>query len=169
MVPVCVQTLVVTNAPNPSVLVLCPIEDYGSLRSYRVVPIWVGSPEARQLGAALEAAKYARPMTHDLFIDALTNLDSSVERVEITDQQGSTFYAKLYLRQGDRVFALDARPSDAIALAIRQGAIILMDDDVLNRASFPYIVKNGGDSEQEMKDFHSFVEGLSPADFQDQG
>ena len=100
MVPMCVQTLVFTNPPNPSVLVLCPMEDYGARRTCRVVPIWIGTPEARMLGAALEDAKSRRPMTHDLFINAITNLDAVVERAEITDQRGEIFFAKLVLRQG---------------------------------------------------------------------
>ena len=165
MVPMCVQTLVFTNPPNPSVLVLCPVEDFGMRRTCRVVPIWIGSPEARQLGAALEDAKFNRPMTHDLFLDALTNLDTTVERVEIVDQRGTTFFAKLVLRQGERLIELDARPSDAIALAVREGAIIVMSDDVLSRASFPFIFKNEVADAAEIEEFHSFIESLSPEDF----
>ena len=165
MVPMCVKTLVVTNPPHPSVLVLCPVEDYGEKRSCRVVPIWIGPAEARQLGAALEEARFNRPMTHDLFLDAITNLDASVDHAEIVDQKGITFFAKLYLSQGSRMIALDARPSDAVSLAIREGANVLMSEDVLGRASFPYIVKNEEDDEAEIEEFHSFIGGLTPDDF----
>ncbi len=165
MIPVCVHTLVLSKPPHPSVLVLCPIEDYRPHRTCRIVPIWVGPAEARQLGTALEAAKFSRPMTHDLFIDALTNLDASVEEAAIVGQEGKTFFAKLVLKQGERRISLDARPSDAIALAVRQGANILMAEDVLDRASFPYIFKSEIDDEEEIGEFRKFVEGLSPEDF----
>lgn len=78
-------------------------------------------------------------MTHDLFLDALTNLDARIDHVLINEVNGPTFYAKLVLRQHSRLIELDARPSDALALAIRQEAPIYMNEDVLERASFPYV------------------------------
>ena len=117
------------------------------------------------IGAALEDMKTRRPMTHDLFVNAITNLDAVVERAEITDQRGEIFFAKLLLRQGERLIELDARPSDAIALAVREGAVILMSEDVLDRASFPFIFKNEVADEAEIEEFHSFIESLSPEDF----
>lgn len=165
MIPVCVQTLVVASAPSPSILVLCPVEDYESHRNCRIVPIWMGLAEATQMGMALEGSKFSRPMTHDLFLDALTNLDASIERVEITAVEGQTFYARLVLHQGQRSVSLDARPSDAIALAVREGAPLFMAEEVLKKASFPYIFKSGIDDQEELERFHSFVENISPDDF----
>lgn len=79
MIPIVVQTLIVTSAPGPSALVLRPLEDSVSDGKYRVVPIWVGVAEATHLSIALEHTKMTRPMTHDLFLDAITNLDARID------------------------------------------------------------------------------------------
>lgn len=165
MIPVCVQTLVVATAPNPSILVLCPVEDYENHRNCRIVPIWMGIAEATQMGMALEGSKFSRPMTHDLFLDALTNLDASIERVEIYKVEGQTFFATMVLSHEGRLVELDARPSDAIALAVREGSPLFMAEDVLQKASFPYIFKNDANDAEEVEHFHTFVQNISPDDF----
>lgn len=165
MIPVCVQTLVVAAAPSPSILVLCPVEDYETHRSCRIIPIWMGIAEATQMGMALEGSKFSRPMTHDLFLDALTNLDASIDHVEIIKVEGQTFFAKLILRHMGALIDLDARPSDAIALAMREGSPLFIAEDVLQKASFPFIFKNGQDDAQEVERFHSFIQNISPEDF----
>ena len=113
MIPVRIQTLIVTAAPAPSIIVLQPVEETQNGKS-RVVPIWIGAAEAAQMGVALEKARFTRPTTHDLFLDALTNLDARVDHVVINDVKGPTFFARLALRQGGRLIELDARPSDAL-------------------------------------------------------
>ena len=165
MIPVQVQTLIVTSSPAPSIIVLQPIEEVPQNENFRIVPIWIGVHEATQMGIALEKARFARPMTHDLFLDAITNLDARIEYVNIYDVDESTFFAKLVLHKHDRVIELDARPSDAIALALRQEAPIYMEESVLERASFPYVFKKHPDKEKEMAEFHQFVESLAPEDF----
>ena len=146
MIPVRIQTLIVTAAPAPSIIVLQPVEETQNGKS-RVVPIWIGAAEAAQMGVALEKARFTRPMTHDLFLDALTNLDARVDHVVINDVKGPTFFARLALRQGGRLIELDARPSDALSLAVRQEAPIYIEDNVLERASFPYLFKKAPDEE----------------------
>ncbi|MCL2826872.1 MAG: bifunctional nuclease family protein [Eggerthellaceae bacterium] len=165
MVPVHVQTLIVTGPPAPSIIVLRPIEEVPPNENFRIVPIWIGVHEATQMGIALEKTRFSRPMTHDLFLDALTNLDACVDHVVIYDVNESTFFAKLVLRQHDRLVDLDARPSDAIALALRQQAPIYMEEKVLERASFPYVFKRRPDTEAEIVEFRKFVESLAPDDF----
>lgn len=167
MKPVNVQTLIVSAAPAPSILVLQPIEEPSQPGKYRIVPIWVGMNEATQLGIALEKARLTRPMTHDLFLDALTNLDARVDHVVINDVKGPTFFARLALRQGGRLIELDARPSDALSLAVRQEAPIYIEDNVLERASFPYLFKKAPDEEEELEEFRTFLEELAPEDFQE--
>lgn len=169
MVPVNIQTLIVSTAPAPSIIVLNPVEKTPQMGKSRIVPIWVGVNEATQMGIALEKARFSRPMTHDLFLDALTNLDARVDHVVISDVKGATFFARLTLRQHDRLVDLDARPSDALALAIRQKAPIYIEEDVLERASFPYMFRsshNHSVSEQEIQEFHRFLEGIAPEDFE---
>ena len=168
MVPVKVNTLIVTAAPGPSILVLEPIEDCASEGKSRIVPIWVGINEATQLSVAIDNAKLTRPMTHDLFLDALTNLDACIDHVLINNSKGTMFFAKLSLRQHGRLISLDARPSDAISLALRQHAPLYIDEDVLEKASYPYIRRKEFDEEQlkeELTEFHSFLQSVDPDDF----
>lgn len=172
MIKVEVQTLVVFTPPAPSALVLTPAtseELHDSPGVYRVVPIWVGAPEASSLRYALSGQKAPRPITHELFTDAITALDASIVRVIIDDVIGKMFSAKLILKQYDREVVLDARPSDAIALALRQDAPIYMMDDVLERASFPFIVHNTFHEAIALKQFQSFLETVTPDDFNEWG
>ena len=120
---------------------------------------------AMQLGMAVEHMRTPRPLTHDLMLDALTNLDARIDHAVINDVKGTTFFAKLYLKQGDRTIELDARPSDAIALAIREDAPIYIDEKTLDKGSYPYIIREDA-SESEIEEFHSFLENISPEDFQ---
>ena len=165
MIPVHVQTLIVSSPQAPSIIVLQPNDEEPTNGIYRIVPIWVGANEAMQLGTALEHAKFTRPMTHDLFLDALTNLDARIDHVVIYDVKKSTFYSRLYLRQHGRLIDLDARPSDSLALAIRQQAPIYLEESVLERASFPYVVRKGTSPEAELSEFHTFLENVTPDDF----
>lgn len=165
MVPVSVLTLIMSPVPSPSILVLQPTADVGTNKNSRVVPIWVGVSEATMLGIALEKARFKRPMTHDLFLDALTSLDAFVDHVTIYDVQGPTFYAELALKARGKLLSLDARPSDAIALALREEAPLYMDESVLERTSFPYLFnEDTDDSDRVMADFHDFIEQLTPDD-----
>ncbi len=164
MVPLRVLTLIVTGPTQPSILVLEPVEDSPEGKS-RIIPIWIGTQEATQLGIAIEHLKLPRPTTHDLFLDAVTNLDARVDHVLISGVKGATFFAKLYLRQAGRLIELDARPTDALALAIRQEVPFYIDEAVLERASFPYVFRKRPDDEAVMQEFRTFLDTLAPDDF----
>lgn len=164
MIPVHVLTMIFTTPDQPAILVLEPEEPAPLPGKQRVLPVWIGAQEAMQLGVAIEHIKPPRPLTHDLFLDALTNLDARIDHVLINEVAGQTYFAKLYLRQGGRLVELDARPTDAIALALREGAPVYVDETVLSRASFPFILKDGADKELELKEFDSFIETLNPED-----
>ncbi len=170
MIPIQVLSLIVTPAPGPSVIVLQAIEDCVAEGKSRVVPIWIGNNEAVQLSIALNKVKPTRPATHDLFLDAITNLDACVDHVVISNVKGSMFFAQLTLRQHGRLVTLDARPSDALSLAIRQHAPLYIEDAVLEQASFPYIKKvtvDNASAERELEEFHSFITNLAPDDFEE--
>ena len=164
MVPIHVLTMIFTAPDHPAIMVLEPEEDSPIGGVERILPIWIGPQEAMQVGTALEHIKMPRPLTHDLFLDALTNLDTRVDHVLISGVSGKTYFAKLYLRQGARLIELDARPTDAISLAIREGSPMYVDDEVLATASYPFILKEGADKEMELKEFDSFIENLKPED-----
>lgn len=165
MVELKVLTLIMTGPGSPSFFVLQPVEELASEGKSRVVPICIGPNEAIALGAVLENARFARPMTHDLMLDALTNLDARIEHVLINEMKDGTFFARLCLAQHGRLIDLDARPSDAIALALRQGSPVYIEEDVLEQASFPYLFNRPYDEEAIVDDFKSFLDGVSPDDF----
>ena len=164
MIHLKVLTLIVLNPMQPAALVMQPIEEHQRTKS-RIVPVWVGPAEAMPLGMAVEHMKTPRPLTHDLMLDAITNLDARIDHAVINDVKGTTFFAKLFLKQADRVIELDARPSDAIALAIREDAPIFIEEQTLDKGSYPYIIREDA-SESEIEEFHSFLENISPEDFQ---
>lgn len=163
MIPLKVLTLIMANPLQPSVLVLQPVEDAPAGKA-RIVPIWIGPSEAAQIGMALEQVKLDRPMTHDLFLDALTNLDARIDSVVICGAKGPVFRSHLILSQGGRLVTLDARPSDAIALALRQDAPLYIEEAVLAAASFPFIFKEER-PEEELAAFKTFLDHVSPDDF----
>jgi bifunctional DNase/RNase len=100
----------------------------------RVLPIWVGIFEANAIALQIENIATPRPMTHDLLRNVITDLDGRVDRVVVSDLKDNTFYAIIHLTvRGERV-AIDARPSDAIALALRTRSPILVEETVIDNA-----------------------------------
>lgn len=103
--------------------------------SRRVLPIIIGTFEAEAIALHLRKMEVPRPMTHDLLANMIAALGASVTRVLVNDLSGETFYARILLDVGGRHVEVDARPSDAIALAVRVGVPILVDDAVLARGA----------------------------------
>ncbi len=162
-----IQTLIISQAVSPSVLVLRPYSDAPVQDTCKVLPIWIGLTEATQMGLAIEKIRLPRPVTHDVFLDALTNLNTYVDHVLITDVKNDTFFVRLYLRHHGDLIDLDARPSDAINLAIRQNAPIYVEESVLAAQSFPYIIKkNHVIDENDIEQFHTFIKTIKPEDFE---
>jgi bifunctional DNase/RNase len=164
MVSVTIETLVVGIPPSPSVVVLRPLENRGS--HARVLPIWIGPTEAASIGIALEGQPRVRPMTHDLLANVITSLHAKIDHVVIDRVEGSTFFATVTLNHEGAPVAVDARPSDSIALAVRTQSPLFVDEDVLNSSSFPYLFANGTSREGDLEDFKDFLESISPEDFE---
>jgi uncharacterized protein len=101
----------------------------------RYLPIWVGPAEAESITVALQEVELARPLTHDLLKNAITILDARLLRVEIVSIKEDIFYGNLVLERDGKNFNLDSRPSDAIALAVRAHAPILVSQEVLDEAA----------------------------------
>ena len=89
------------------------------------IPIWIGLLEAASIASVLQDITFDRPMTHDLFKTFIETMDTRLNRIEVCDLKDNTFYAKIYCASKESEFILDARPSDAIALALRFKAEIL--------------------------------------------
>jgi bifunctional DNase/RNase len=159
-----IETLVVGIPPSPSVVVLRPLDDHGT--NARVLPIWIGPTEAASIGIALEGQPRIRPMTHDLLANIVSALHAEIDHVVISRVEGSTFFATVTISQGNGPITIDARPSDSIALAVRTQSPLFVDEDVLNSSSFPYLFANDANRETAMEEFRSFLESISPEDFE---
>lgn len=101
----------------------------------RILPIWIGQHEANAIALQLEGIRVPRPMTHDLMGQVLKSVGASVSEVRIRDMRGRTFFADLVLLVQGREVSVDARPSDAVALAVRAGVDILVESSLYERAA----------------------------------
>jgi len=126
------------------------------------LPIWIGVFEAAAIAMELQGVQPPRPMTHDLLKDAVENLGGKIQRVIISDVKDGTFFAAIEVESKEgKVINLDARPSDAIALAVRCHAPIFVTEAVMMQAK---LVNSEKDAE-ETKKFKEFLENLRPEDF----
>ena len=166
MIPVRIDTLMVGIPPSPSVILLRPIKSLSDDEK-RVLPIWIGPSEAASIGFVLEGVQSQRPMTHDLLATTIKALDGEIESVLINRVDGSTFYATVYLAQGDKTIEIDARPSDSIALAVRTMAPLFVDEQVMENASHPYRFDQNAQliDENDVEEFKAFLDSISPEDF----
>lgn len=136
------------------------------LRDYedrRALPIWIGSAEASAIIRTVEGIPVTRPMTHDLIVQIISDTGYKVEKVEICDVEEETYYADIYLSDGERELVIDARPSDAIAVAIRCDADIFVTAKVLAEGA---ISTDKEKDEEEANNFKEFIKDLKPSDFQ---
>lgn len=133
----------------------------------RVLPIFIGGPEATAIAFALEEVVTPRPMTHDLMRNLLDDLGVSIESVIVTELRDRTFYAEIELHAADGVHRISSRPSDAIALAVRVGTPIYASEAVLDEAAFPAEEESDdGEPEAEVvEEFRQFIDSVNPEDF----
>jgi bifunctional DNase/RNase len=133
---------------------------------HRVLPIFIGEPEALAIAVALSDDTPLRPLTHDLLAVLLENLDAHVDHVEVTEVTDGTFRAEVSLRGRRGAVTIDSRPSDAIALALRVAAPLFASDAVLDEASAVVSVEADDAAIDEKVDrFRSFLDEVDPADF----
>ncbi|MDJ0768742.1 MAG: bifunctional nuclease family protein [Ilumatobacter sp.] len=132
---------------------------------HRLLPIYIGSPEASAIHYALEGIDPPRPMTHDLFVTVLGELGSSLERVVVTEVRDHTFYAELHLQGHDGEHIVSSRPSDAIALAVRCDAPLFASDDLLDEVGQVPEPEPAEESEEIIDEFKDFIDSVSPDDF----
>jgi bifunctional DNase/RNase len=158
-----VKNLVLDPLSNMPMIVLKDDDDKRSLS------IWVGLPEANAIALELEKIPTARPMTHDLIKHLLETLEARVTKVAVTDLKENTFYALSHLKVGARELAVDSRPSDAIALALRVEAPIFVDDAVLAKAESVEVKvtkdTEGGGKVDDSAQIKEWLESLKPGDF----
>ena len=122
----------------------------------RYLPIWIGPWEANAIASRLQGVTPERPMTHDLFVSALSDLGVKLERVVISSLAEETFHATLELALDGKTVEVDARPSDALALAVRTGVRIFASLEVLDRAG----VAPEGQVDEKLEVFREFINSL---------
>jgi bifunctional DNase/RNase len=126
----------------------------------RVLPIWVGVAEANAIALQIENVTTPRPMTHDLLRNVITDLNARIQKIVVSDLKENTFYALIYLQAGEDQVAIDARPSDAIALALRAKAPIFVEDHVIDTARTTDLTPDRENAERLQK----WLESLDPDD-----
>ncbi|MFN2441056.1 MAG: bifunctional nuclease family protein [Thermoanaerobaculia bacterium] len=152
LVPMSIKGLMLDPISNSPIVILKDGEERIFL------PIWVGIFEANAIALQLENIATPRPMTHDLLRNLIDTVDGKVRRVIISELRDSTFYARIDMVVGERQLEIDARPSDAIALALRTEAPIFVEQDVLDQAQ---TIAPDEDSEEKLK---KWFESVSPED-----
>ena len=140
------RTLILDPTTNTPIVILKEVNGEA------VLPIWVGSSEAQAIASEIEKSSSPRPFTHDLFKNLLNQLDAYLTRVVVTELKDNTFYAILEIGKDDEKLFLDARPSDAIALALRADCPIFVRDEVLRQSRVS--------EEVESDEFSSFTDDV---------
>jgi bifunctional DNase/RNase len=178
MIEVIVSRLGLDSASNSYVVVL---QERGGTR---LLPIWIGQPEAESIVMHMHDVKRARPLTHDLVRSLIVGLGAQLRRVQITRVEKQTYYAELQLLRDDTLVQIDARPSDSIAIALRLGAPIFATESLLMDATIDESVDQepsgdeddeGGflprgqesrdDAELSTEQLKTYLEKLRPEDF----
>src|SRR5918912_2221065 len=117
----------------------------------RLLPIWIGQPEAESIVMEMNKIKPPRPLTHDLCKRLITGMGGSLRRVQITKVQDNTYFAELHIYRGEDVFHIDARPSDSIAIALRLSAPIYAQESLLTAIAVEEADASAEDEESEFK------------------
>ncbi|HTV82991.1 MAG TPA: bifunctional nuclease family protein [Acidobacteriaceae bacterium] len=130
-------------------------------KSEAVLPIWVGLYEAQAIALEVEKSSAARPLTHDLLKNVATGLNAQVQRVVVSELRGDTFYAVIWMEQNGEVVAIDARPSDALALALRSDCPIFVAEEVLQAAK---VVPNTPETQPSEQEMRRWLENLGDED-----
>jgi bifunctional DNase/RNase len=156
---VTIAGLTLDQATNTPILILKDTE------SDQALPIWIGLLEATAIASVLQNINFDRPMTHDLFKNFMEAVDIHVAKVEVCDLKDNTFYAKIYFLSKDKEFDMDARPSDAIAIALRFKAPIFVDDAVFSKFKGSDEILEMADQTDEGKKWADYLANLNPDDF----
>jgi hypothetical protein len=160
MVEMKVAGLTIDPVTNTPIVILKDREEK------RVLPIWIGLFEASAIATELEGINFSRPMTHDLIRDILATLGIEVLKVEVHDLRNNTFFANIHLLREGKTQVIDSRPSDALALALRAGAPIYVEERVIEKSRNIDVGTKISDLEKEKEDkLKDFLENLDPDDF----
>ena len=138
-----------------------PIVILGDEKNQKALPIWIGIYEATAILSQIEKVDNPRPMTHDLIKNIILQLGSKVVNITVTDLKDNTYYAVIELLLDDKKLVIDSRPSDAIAIALRVGAPILVAEEVLEKAN----TIDTNRENMELDKMKEWLENAEPEDF----
>jgi len=133
------------------------------LENKHALPIWIGPFEANAIALKLKKATSHRPLTHDLIRNLIESFDCKVSHVVVNDLKQNTYYGLIYLKTNESQFAIDSRPSDAIAIALGAEVPIYVEEDVLRRTKKATLDKEGQEIPDQLKEW---IENLEPEDFE---
>ena len=142
------------SSETPILLLLDP-------STQKVLPIWIGTIEAVSIAYAQEGVLHDRPQTHDLLLNMVEALDGTIKEVNISNIEENTYFADIILNTINGTVTLSARPSDAIALALRSNIPVTVNQDVFETNSIDLIIDNSN----EIEEFKEFIKDIEPEDF----
>ncbi len=142
-----------------------PIMILKDVASDKAVPIWIGLLEATAIASELENIKFSRPMTHDLLKNIMELMETQVSKVEVCDLRDNTYFALIYLSRGGSEVTIDARPSDAVAIALRTKAPIFVAEVVIQKARRVDLSAKEAITSDDAKKWTEILESLDPFDF----
>ena len=154
-----VSGLTIDPFTNSPIMILKDVE------SDKAVPIWIGLLEATAIASELENIKFSRPMTHDLLKNIMETMDIKITKVEVCDLRDNTYFALIYLTRGGKEITIDARPSDAIAMALRTKCPIFVAEVVIQKARRVDLSAQEAITSEDAKKWTEILEGLDPDDF----
>ena len=156
---VTVSGLTIDPFTNSPIMILKDVE------SEKAVPIWIGLLEATAIASELEKIKFSRPMTHDLLKNVMDVMAVQITRVEVCDLRDNTYFALIYFTRNGQEVTIDARPSDAIALALRAKAPIFVAEVVIQKARRVDLSAKEAITTEDAKKWTEILESLDPEDF----
>ena len=155
MVEVVIDSIRVSLMSQHRVVVLKDVD------SDRYLPIWIGTCEAEAITLELQDHAVARPLTHDLLKNVISDLGGAVTQIQISDLRNDVFFAKIIVERNNKTIEIDSRPSDALALAVRVRVPIVIDELVMDKAAVvPDEEMDGEASEESLSAFKDFVDSL---------
>ena len=154
-----VSGLTIDPFTNSPIMILKDVE------SDKAVPIWIGLLEATAIASELENIKFSRPMTHDLLKNIMESMEIHITRVEVCDLRDNTYFALIHLDRKGEALTIDARPSDAIALALRAKCPIFVAEVVIQKARRVDLSAQEAITSEDAKKWTEILEGLDPDDF----
>jgi bifunctional DNase/RNase len=131
----------------------------------RFLPIWVGAVEATAIAFSQQGVEPPRPLTHDLMKDLLVQLQGTLTVVHLTELRDGVFYAELHISARDQELVISARPSDAIALALRTQSPIVATEVLMDEAGIEITDQDSSQANDEVEKFREFLDQINPEDF----